>query len=517
MLNISNATSNYDRLRLMKQYRVSNKLLNASRLGMYIDKKALDKKIGEADDIRMEASQNEYGLLSQYIANIDIRYSKYNQEQYNLFDELRKRNFLIQFAHNPEIEDILDTLCDEVIVNDPNEKYFAKAVFNDYEVPDVKEELIEYIQNFISKAYPKFYKMHNFKNDGAKRKLKEFLTEGRKAWEIIYDNPEKPKQILGIIPIDPLTLTRTWDENGQLWYVQEPKFGISTEKRLLHDSQVIYIEWDEEYGQMSYVERLIRPFNIFRTMERSKIFWYVTRSQQRTQFTIPTAGKSRQRAAQTLASAMERYSDDIDFLDVTGEISMNGQPQIMASREFWMAETDSGSPKIENVDGGGIDLNETQSLGYFENRLNKLSKIPMDRLDPTSSEAWNLDPTSQRRQEIKFSNFVDSIRVKFGITMLKPLLIQLTLDKPELLHDDQILDAIVLEWVRNNVFDELAQYEIDQKRVEHIKTMQEAFEVEDQDGRTKTFFPRKWLIKKYFKLSPEEIKEIETEKKKNSR
>ena len=53
---------------------------------------------------------------------------------------------------------------------------------------------------------------------------------------------------------------------------------------------------------------------------------------------------------------MERYSDDMDFVDSTGEVIQNGSPQIMANREFWLLETDSGTPKIENVDSGGIDL-----------------------------------------------------------------------------------------------------------------------------------------------------------------
>ena len=287
MFNSTTISSNYERLRLQKKFHVSNKLLNASRFGLYLDKKAIDKKVGESDDIRVENAANEYGLLANYIANIDIRYSKFNRETYNMFDELRKRNFLIQFSKNPEIEDIVDTLTEEVIVKDPNEKFVASPIFNDLAVRDtVKKEVIDYINDYLVRAYPRIYKMLNFKKDGAEKKLKEFLIEGRKAWEIIYDNLEKPKTIIGILPIDPLTLTPTWDEQGQLWYIQEPKFGLSAEKRLLHDSQIIYLEWDDEYGRMSYVERLIRPFNIFRVMERSKIFWYVTRSQARTHFKI---------------------------------------------------------------------------------------------------------------------------------------------------------------------------------------------------------------------------------------
>ena len=100
MFNSTTISSNYERLRLQKKFHVSNKLLNASRFGLYLDKKAIDKKVGESDDIRVENAANEYGLLANYIANIDIRYSKFNRETYNMFDELRKRNFLIQFSHS---------------------------------------------------------------------------------------------------------------------------------------------------------------------------------------------------------------------------------------------------------------------------------------------------------------------------------------------------------------------------------------------------------------------------------
>ena len=57
MYNLSNVTSNYDRLRLQKKYTVAKKLLNTSRLGMYIDKTALKKKIAEPDDPRLELNK----------------------------------------------------------------------------------------------------------------------------------------------------------------------------------------------------------------------------------------------------------------------------------------------------------------------------------------------------------------------------------------------------------------------------------------------------------------------------
>ena len=98
--------------------------------------------------------------------------------------------------------------------------------------------------------------------------------------------------------------------------------------------------------------------------------------------------------------------------------------------------------------------------------------------------------------------------------MLKPLKIQLCLERPELLTDEQILDNILMAWTKNNVFDELSQFEIDDKRIEHIKNLQESLSVEDPNGRVQNFFPREYLVKKYLKLTPQELEEIKKMKKK---
>lgn len=507
-----NSFSNFDRLRLKKTDASLGKVLkNISTFGQVYDKKILHKKVAESDDPRLEG--NEYQLLNGYVNSIDVRYSKFNKLAYNQFNEIRKRNFLIELSLQPEIEDILDTLANECIVKVPQKKYVFEPIFDSMDIIDLKKEIETQINDEITTWFPKLYRMLNLNGNGAKRLLKNWLIWGKIAFEIIYDDLENPTKIIGIVPVDAITLQEAY-ENGQKYYIQEPKFGINCKQRVLHDSQIIFIQWDEEYGRISYVERLLRYFNIFRIMERSKILWFITHSQARTHFTIPTAGKGRAKSAQTLASAMNRYSDEIEFNDQTGQLFVNGQPTWTASKEFWTAETDSGSPKIEDVSADGIDLSETGSVGWYEQRLYKISKIPIDRFDPSSSEAWNLDPTSQRRQEIKFSTFVNDIRDRFSPIVIKPLQIHLCLKIPALVQDDEILSSIVLEYAHNNVFEEMAEMELMDKRIDFIQKMQEALSVQDASGREHKFFPRNYLVKKYLNLSDEEIKTIEKMKKK---
>lgn len=501
-----NAYSNFDRLRLKQTNNsISKTLKNITTFGQVYDKSVLRHKVAEADDPRLEG--NEYQLLNGYVNSIDVRYSKFNKLAYNQFNEIRKRNFLIELSLQPEIEDILDTLANECIVKVPQKKYVFEPRFESMDIVDLKKNIEEQINNEITTWFPKLYRMLNLQNNGAKKLIKNWLIWGKVAFEIIYDDLENPTKIIGIIPIDAITLQEVY-ENGQRYYVQEPKFGLNCKQRVLHDSQIIYLQWDEEYQRISYVERLIRYFNIFRIMERSKILWFLTHSQARTHFIIPTAGKGRAKAAQTIASAMNRYSDDIEFNDDSGQLFVNGTPTWTASKEFWTAETDSGSPKIEDISADGHDLSETGSVSFYEQRLYKISKIPIDRFDPSSSDSWNLDPTSQRRQEIKFSTFCNDIRDKFSIIVIKPLQIHLCLKIPALAKDDEILTSITLEYAHNNVFEEMAEMELMEKRIDFVTKLQEALLVTDASGREHKFFPRNYLVQKYLNLSDEEIKTI---------
>lgn len=507
-----NSGTNLDRLKLKRTDAGLGKTLKSiSNFGQVYNKEAIKQKVGESDDPRLES--NEYQLLNGYVNSIDVRYSKFNRLAYNQFDEIRKRNFLIELSLQPEIEDILDTLSQECIVKTANSKYVFSPIFKSMDIADLKDSVDDAITEHINTYFPVLYKMLDFHNGGAKKLFRNWLIWGKISFEIVYDSLEKPTKIIGIIPIDAITLEEKFSD-GHVWWIQQPKFGINVRERILHDSQIIMINWDEDYGRISYVERLLRYFNIYRIMERSKILWFITHSQSKTLFTIPTAGRSRAKAAQTLASAMHRYSDNIEFNDSTGQLFVNGEPQWQSSKEYWLADGDAGKPNIEAIDDTGHNLSETQSVSYWKQRLYEISKIPINRFDPSQSDSWTADPTSQKREEIKFSTFVNDNRDKFSEVVLKPLKISLCLDFPDLLNDNEILDSVILEYQHNNVFNELAEMEILEKKVDFIDKLQNALTVQGPAGREHNFFPQEYLVTKYLGLTEEEIKEIKKIKKK---
>lgn len=513
----------YNRGSTLRNGNLSKKLNNLgpiiksiANFGMVINKKVLEKKQAIPEDPRLD------GELYSILDSIGNRSNTTNttHPQYNQSDQIQrqaKRWSLIMMSKHPELEDIVETLTDEVIVYDKNSTYCCSAKLNKLMLDDeiISSTDAKDLEDLINEKFPTLYRMLGLYKSGAKKLFQDWLVEGKKAWEIVYDNIDNPKAIIGLIPIDPLSLLEHWDEDGNRWWIQEPSLTQKTNsvgqssltgKRVLHDSQVIYWDWDEDGFKFSYIERLIRSFNIYRTVERMRLNWWVMNSQFRTQIIIPTHGKSRQKAAQTLSAAMQRYRDHIEFNDEDGVTKVNGSVNIPANKEYWLADTSSGKPDVSQVGGEGFDLSSSDT-SEFKKNFHHLSKVPIDRFDPTSSESWNIDPTSSKRQELKFSKFTQSLRTSMSEIMLKPLLIQICLDRPKLTNNFELLDAVVIDFLTENIFTQKIEMEIMNERAEFIGNLMDKVKRIDSEGNEKPALSLEFLMDKFAFLTPEEMEQ----------
>ena len=419
-------------------------------------------------------------------------------------DFAQKREALRKLAVQPELEDILDTMTNECVVYDSNYVYFAEPYIDANDMKDFNKESQTEITNVMSSTFRKLYKILNWRVN-AWDDFKRFLVEGILSWEIVYDSLENPKQIIGMIPVDAATLTRKFD-NGKWYWVQYK--GIQGRERKLLDAQIVYIAYQETnvLTRISYLERLIRPFNLYRIIEQAQLVWTVTNAQYRTKFTIPVKNMAKAMQAQTLNSAMNRYKEDIKFNMDSGELTFNSQVNMPFNKEYWMPEAENGTPEIENIGGEGPDLNDNDQLKYFKNQLYRISKIPLSRFDQESGETWfGTDATSVARIEIDFARFVTRLRNTFSQIMLKPLQIQLALSKPELAEMKDFLNCIQLHWKSYNVFEEMLELELLQKRSDFIQQTKDSLTDMTPDGNEVKFWSSKFLVKKYLKLSDEDL------------
>ena len=499
-----NFNQSYDSIQ--KPGQISKILRTLSHYGMNYSDKVYKNMIAIPADKALQPKdpliqQSLYGTAG-YMNNWKIK-----QEEDKPFNEKtldQKREILRKLAMQPELEDILDIMANECIVYDDNESYICTPFLDTALIQELNEKSAEEINASMESSFYKLYLLLDWKRN-AWNDFKRYLIEGVLAYEITYDSLESPKSITGIVPIDPATLTRVIEE-GTMYWVQFK--GVQGRERQLLDSQVIYIKYEDTgvSDRQSYLQRLIRPFNLYRIVEQAQVIWTVTQSSFKTMFTIPVAGMNRAKGLQTLNMAMNRYKEDISFNTETGELMVNGKMNLPFNKEYWMPENENGTPTIETVVDNGPMLNDSDQLKYFEDKLFKMSKIPSSRFDKDAQSTWfGSDPTQQLREEINFGRFVARLRNTFAEMLLKPLRIQLTLSIPDIKNDKRILDAVSLRWNSYNQFEEMANIEIMSKRVEFIGTMKDSLTVTNEEGEEEPYLCPKFLIIRYLKMSEADL------------
>lgn len=456
-----------------------------------------DKALQPKDDFLLQ--QSLYGSATQNW--------KVKGEEERKFAEktlAERRETLRHMAIQPELEDIIDIMCNECVVYDDDEAYVGQPYIDTALIQDLTEKSAEEIRNCTDTSFYKIYLLLNWKNN-CWDDFKRFLIDGVMAYEIIYDDLEYPKNIIGIIDVDPVTLTKEIKDGVTYWTQFK---GIQGRERTLLDSQIIYIKYEDSgvSERQSYLERLIRPFNLYRIVEQAQVIWTVTQSSFKTIFTIPVGGMNKAKGIQTLRQAMNSYREDITFNIDSGELMVNGRPNMPFNKEYWMAENENGKPEIEPIVDNGPQLNDSDQIKYFEQKLYKMSKIPSSRFDREAQATWfGTDPTAVMRDEINFGRFISRIRNQFVQVLLKPLRIQVSLSVPDIKNDKRILDAISFRWNTMNQFNEMMDIEVMTKRVEFIGTMKDTLVVTDDEGNETPFFSPKFLIMKYLKMSEADL------------
>lgn len=492
------------------KFKISSILKKIARGGIDYSEDVLKNAVAlPADKSQLIKTETNLGAEAFYQNNYLLK-----QEEYNKFSEktlIDKITVLRELAKQPEIENILDIISNESIVYNSDDNYLCQPFIDNSLTYSLNEDVLEELNQYLLVAFSKIYYLLNLSEQGWSL-YRRFLIDGVLAFEIVYDNIQNPHDVIGIIPLDPTTLTKHYNTStdnrhpSELFWMQFE--GNSQFERKLSDSQIIYIKYNDDgiTERQSYLERLIRPFNIYRIIEQAQIIWTVTQASFKTIFTIPVGGQSKAKGVQTLNAAMSKYKEDISFNSDTGELKVNGKVNLPFNKEYWMPQNENGTPQIETLTDQGPQLNDSDQLKYFLSKLYKISKIPESRFDKEAGATWfGTDATQALRDEINFERFISRIRHTFSEIILKPLRIQILLNIPKLKNDSNILNSISLKYFSYNQFQEMMEVEIDQKRMEHIQTLKDTFVDTDKDGNEVPYFSNKFLLIKYLKMQQADI------------
>ena len=495
-------------------------LLNLSALGIKWNS-SLIKQIRTNDDFD---SANDTGLGNvnrSMFAGDDLFTRQYenlagNNKFIAFYDQTyqMRRDFLRKFALQGEIDYVLDTIADEVIVNDEMH-YFAYP--NTKQLRTIlKPEHGKKIVDEINSAYRRIYHMFHFnESNDAWHYVKKFLVDGFLAFEIIYSDKKSNKNfasdIIGFKELDPITLQPEIriNSNGQEYKVWVINKGDKQNERELLDTNIIYISWAKTnfVSHFSYCERLIRSFNMLRTLENSRIIWNIQNAQKRIKIVVPIGTESDQVAKTRLRQLEAYYKEDIVVDNMSGEITVNGQPKFSFAKTMVFPSKEGTTTEISEIGIEGHDMNSTEQLKWFWQRFMIESKLPKDRFNMIfdGSEMSAIpDNSNMTREEYRFSLFINQIRDIFQEIVLKPTWLQFSLHNPSFAGNDVIKNALGLDFVEENIFKLGKENAVLQISSTIIQTLSG---LNGSDG--KPVFPMKYLCQKYLNINDDEWKLID--------
>jgi len=432
-------------------------------------------------------------------------------------DYVVKRERLRDVASNGEIEFILETIVDDMIVYDEESRFVyprdltGKMLYRG----DTKEERLNFQEKVIKKYNDNFEKIYTAWGFGesisAWQYAFQFLVEGHLSFEIIYDDLEKPKEIIGFKELDPASIAPQLqkDAKGKIflqWLQYDQQTGST---RVLNDSQVIYISYANHFRtkRVSFVERLIRSFNLLRIIEHSKVIWHVMNAPIRLTTTVPIGSKSFQKGQEDVREFLNMFKEDIAFNGDTGELTVEGKPNILFYKNYVLPINDQNQQvKIETLQTPGPNLSGSELLNYFYKKLKMDSKIPYSRWEGQSGMgAFTLNAEGITREEIRYQKFINRLRSAYSEMVVKPWYLQMCLDFPDLADDYKFNNAIGLSYNNDNVFEEMKKNEIEAKR---IAAFQAKKGVMKDDGTP--FFATEYLIREELRMTDAEIKSNQT-------
>ena len=418
-----------------------------------------------------------------------------------------------QLARDIEITFLLETICNEAVVNDENGQFvhlnldklklFLNKGYDSKKANLTADKLV----NDCKIAFNRVYSAFGWENNnGAWNYFKKFLIEGFLAFEIIFDTAKK--NIIGILNLDPTTLQPDIKvtEDGQelfIWY----QFKGAANQRIIPNSNIIYISWsdlgDTRNTNISYVEGLTRSFNMLRQLENSHLVWNIQNAQNRMKITVPVGDLAPNKAKSRINEIIADYTEEVSMDDMSGQMLVNGEPKFNFQKTYVFEDRGGAAITMEGVKAEGYNMNTTEDLQYFWRKFILESQVPANRFTLNISQAPQNQLTSQAnvtREEYAFSRFINRIQTAFKDIILKPLLVQVCLMHPEFSHTELLKQCLSIEYNEENIFTLAKKRTVATDGANAVSTL---LGLQGSDG--KPYFAIDFLVKEYLGLSDQDL------------
>ena len=421
-------------------------------------------------------------------------------------------------AQQPEVERAIDDIINEAVIQSGDKSSPVEIVLDDVEdIPDnVKERVREEYQEVIS--------LLGF-NKKAYNIFRNWYVDGRLYYHIMIDEKNPRGGIQEIRYIDPRKIKKVRVEKKQQdrqvpgaqgvvnkkfneYYIYAPR-GISntsqTQGVKIAPDSIAYahsgLQNNNNSMILSHLHKALKPMNQLRMLEDATVIYRLARAPERRIFYIDVGNLPKGKAEQYLRDMMVKHKNKLVYDAQTGEVRDDRKYMTMLE-DYWLPRREGGKGTEITTLPGGQNLGEMDDVLYFRKKLYEALNVPTGRLE--SEGQFNLGRSSEiTRDELKFSKFVNRLRIQFSDLFLqlleKQVLLKGVMTRKEW---EDIKEDIYFDFLEDNHFTELKDAEIMQNRLGLLR---------DLDEYVGKYYSVKWVRENVLHQTEDDMKEIDKE------
>lgn len=322
-----------------------------------------------------------------------------------------------QLACAPEASVMVDEVVNEFYSGTTNE------------VPKLKienEDLPENLNKKINESFSKILNLMNFRYYG-KKIIKKWYVDGHLFLECIYDN-DKPKngiQYIGVL--DPIGMSKEYDEATKSYIYKytagnQTYFGSSIDNYSYKQEQIVYVnsgEVDPNGKIISHLHPAVKVNNQMEVIEDMIVVYRITRGTDKRSIKVNVGNMPKTKAVTYMTELVNKFRYKKSYNRIDGTVENNAH--IMAVTEDIWLPTKNSTKDIEiDTLQGGQNLGELDDLHYFRNKLLLALRVPANRFN-NDMDSFDISATEINRQELRFAQFVSTLRLKFNEVFIELL------------------------------------------------------------------------------------------------
>jgi len=472
----------------------------------------ISTSVAQDGAMEVDTSPADFAGSNAYIFDFEAEI-KEESEQIDLYREISDLPDVDSAIQDIVNEAVVVEDTDDVVIIELEETEFSKNVQD--KIKDEFEHILG-LMNFNSEAniiFRNWYVdgkqyFHKVVND---KKLKEGIVE------INWLDPTKTKKVRENIVKRDETTGADIIVGTREFYIYDPtptrRKGGSANTFHADKKQVMKISPDAvAYGYSgiidrntgrvkSHIHKAVKTANQLSMIEDSLVVYRLVKAPERRIFYVDVGNLPKSKAEMYIKSLMSKYRNKAVY-DVTTGKPKDQKNHLSMMEDIWLPRKEGSKGTEVDTAPGGQNLDQIEDVLYFQKKLYKALNVPMARLEAESMV--NIGRSSEiTRDELKFSKFVDKLRIQFNKILFDILRTQLILKGIITEEDwDEEIQNIKLYYNKDSYFSELKDAEVMTTRLEILASV---------EGFVGKFFSVEWVQENVLKMNEEDRKEMDTQ------